>query len=262
MQVDKTLGLMFPVCDGPRGDEKHFPRFLKEIDRLGLPFAVYFDHCTRETYKLFSSHRLYFDGFDDVDQYSSFDEGSRRYPLNILIKAGFGHILQMDLDETLERDGPAKLRDVLKNGADVTGFWCLDIWDRPESSLSETEEPGFWRRIDGPFGAGKREKVFKVTGNTLRWPAATAHAPDVWPTGKTKEESVVKMADISVIHWGIRNLADAQFHRERWDRIYTRAVGGNPYQGYEYYFDKATVPAYAKLDDALIPEHCLDEVKR
>lgn len=243
----ETTGLLFPVCDGPLGDGKHFPRFRRELTRLGLPFAVYFDHVSRPTYDLFKSHPLFLGSYDDEDPGSHFTEASRQHALDILVRAGFDRSLQMDVDETLERDAPRRLREeVPAVDADVIVFPCWDLWGSHRTM-----------RVDGPQSHGSREKVHRLRGNHLKYPSATSHAPNVTPHGKTCRDARVFRMDLKILHWGIMDLADAQFHRERWDRVYTRAVGRNPYGSYEYYFDPATEVRLADVPEDLVPEHCL-----
>lgn len=223
------IGVMFSVCDGPLGDEKHFDRFLAELTRLGFPFAVNFDHCTEQTRRLFQRRALYLGGYEDNDPESHFDESFRQKALDVLLDKQFDWALSMDVDETLERDAVQKIHEATELGADIVDFPVLDLWG---------DERHF--RRDGPFGSSHREKLFN-----LREPIAyyhpTVHAPRVKPKGR---EVVVVKYPCHVLHWGIMCREDAVFHTERWNRIYTRRVGNNPYASgfYSYIMDESIVP--------------------
>lgn len=230
--MNKDLGVLFPVCDE---DRKHFQRLSAELERLGKPFVVHFDHCCKETKSYFVGHRLCFNFTADDDPKSFFDESFRQRPLDILIRFGFKFALQMDADETWEKRAPEKLERLMALGADVCVARCLDFWG---------DEKHY--RVDGPFASSTREKLFKLPGNTLKYPHPSAHAPNVVPHGKRREDAVVHRSDLHVLHWGIMSMEDAKFHKDRWDTIYTRKLGGNPYGGYEYYFSHD--PVLAEFD--------------
>lgn len=232
---------MFPIFEG---DTRHVDRFVRELTRLGLPFAAHFDHCSDEFERQFRSHPLFVAAHSDRDPESHFDESFRQSALDILIKEGFEWAVQMDVDETLERDAPAMLRAITEEAdTDVACFPCLDLWGDARHY-----------RVDGPFAGNQREKVFRLTGNSLVYPHPTAHAPNVKPLLATKTRATVVRREVRILHWGIMDMQHAQEHRERWDAIYTCKVGRNPYGGYEYYFDPATV---VKMRE--VPEECLVE---
>lgn len=226
------IALIFSVCDGPLGDEKHFDRFYAELERLRIPFAVNFDHCSKKTKDMFSSHPYFFAGNYNDWNTDNFHEAHRQYALDLVLKrGGFDWILQMDVDETFEHDAPAKIRKVMELNADVVDCRVLDLWG---------DERHY--RVDGPFQSSHREKFFNLrTAKQLYYYHPTSHAPKHVPNGD-REPIVVRMYPLHVLHWGIMNQEDAEFHCQRWDRIYTRAVGGNPYGLYPYLRDPVTYP--------------------
>lgn len=220
------VGLIFPVCDG---DERHFARFYAELTRLGFPFVAHFDHCCSNTKFKFQAHPLCTGWSTDDDPKSFFDESFRQQALDVLVATRrFTHMIHMDVDETLERDAPEMILEIARSGVDVAKFRCLDLWG-----------DDLHYRVDGVFAGSRREKVFKLLGNKLKYPHPTAHAPNVTPEGGKRGDARVVETDVKILHWGIMNLEDAQFHKDRWDAIYTRKVGSNPYGGYTYYFDSA-----------------------
>lgn len=79
---------------------------------------------------------------------------------------------------------------------------------------------------------------------------------NVVPHGRTRADAKVAKSDVCILHWGIMSLEDAAFHKKRWDDIYTRKVGNNPYGGYDYYFDPKTVAAVDEVPlDRIVKEY-------
>lgn len=242
--MNKTLGVLFSVFDG---DQKHFDRFAAELRRLALPFAVNFDHCSAETIKFFREQPNYLDGYVNDDPDSHFDESHRQTALSILLKNKFDWAMSLDVDETLERNAPwqlsllvqQKFDDPLtpKRGkvlADVIDFKVLDLWG---------DERHY--RVDGSFQSSHREKMFNLRSGTWRYSHPTVHAPKLTEAkyrNLDRPALVIRGYPLHVLHWGIMNQADAEHHCQRWDDIYTRAVGGQPYGFYAYLRDPVTYP--------------------
>lgn len=236
------IGLIFPVCDGPLGDEKHFDRFYAELTRLNFPFAVHFDHCCKETVDFFSRHPLFVGGNWDKDPVSHFDESFRENALRALRKAGdFDYFLQMDVDETMERLAPEKVAKLVETGADVIMCRCLDLWENDRQY-----------RVDGPFQSGTREKLFKLRGNEIEYKHPASHAPYVnrKRASKGADAKILRPSEslLYVLHWGIMNMEEAELHRKRWHEIYIRKCGNIVYGSYEYYFDPTTVVKLREFD--------------
>lgn len=233
--MDFRLGILFSVCDS---DERHFQRFRDELERLGFPFAVNFDHCSEKTKDFFKSSHFFLEGYENDDPESHFNEMHRQPALTILQKAEFDWALSMDVDETLEKFAPQKIEEIMRMDVDLVDCQLLDLWG---------DERHY--RVDGTFARSHREKFFNLnsgrTGEQLRYYHPTSHAPKFF---LEREVRVVKFHPLYVIHWGIMDQADVQFHTKRWDDIYTKAVGGQPYQFYDYINDPATVPILNEFD--------------
>jgi hypothetical protein len=236
--VKPKVGFLFSVFEG---DKKHFNRFIQELKRLNLPFTVNFDHCSDATKFRFKSLPNYLDGYEDDDPNSFFDESFRQRPLELLQKHKFDWAFQLDVDETLERDAINKIYDATTIGADIIDCPVIDLWGSKDKY-----------RIDGGFGCSHREKMFNIH-NTCIYTHPTVHAPKVTRKG----EIIVKRYDLNVIHWGIMDMDDVKEHTERWNTIYIRKVGGNPYASgfYSYINDPATVPFLVSIPKDLIPEY-------
>ncbi len=235
--MNRTLGIIFSVCDGERGDERHFDRFEAELERLQYPFAVNFDHCSSSTVKRFKRHPLCCGSYrnDNPDEY--FDESHRQQALEVLLDHGFEWMLQLDVDETLEKEAPRKIAEYLTLGADIIHARVLDLW------LDDKHY-----RVDGPFKYSGREKLFNLQVDSgIHYYHPTVHAPKIKPRGR--EAVLIKRPDFRVLHWGLMTPEDIEFHCKRWDEIYTRKVGANPYGSYIYFRDPNTVVQVAPVPE-------------
>lgn len=240
------IAITFSVCDS---DEKHFGRFKAELARLGIPYAVNFDHCSKNTKRTFKESDLFINGYEDDAAASHFHEAHRQRALEIVQKrGGFDWVLQMDVDETLELNAPEKIKQVMALGADVVDCVLLDLWG-----------DGLHYRKDGPFGSSHREKFFNLrTAQKLYYYHPTSHAPKHIPHDG-RDAVVVKGYPLYFFHWGIMNINDANFHIKRWNAIYTKAVGNNPYQGfYDYIGDPVkNPPTILDVDPSLVVKEYL-----
>lgn len=238
------LALTFPVCDG---DQKHFERFAAELVRLDLPWTVHFDHCCKETKRFFLKVPGNVGHHSDDEAESFFDESFRNSTLEIVSNLGFSWLWQMDVDETLELRAPEKLKYLTelkvlhpetgtKQHPDLVDVRVLDLWGDGETY-----------RVDGPFAASHREKLFHLRAGKWRYPHPTTHAPKLEGISKRKH-LLIRHFPLHVYHWGIMNMEDVKFHTERWTTIYQRKVGGMPYGFYNYLNDPQTVPLLRKFN--------------
>lgn len=237
------LAIIFSVCDG---DQKHFGRFYAELNRLAFPFFVNFDHCCAETRQLFQSSPHFVRAYVNDRQDDLFDESHRHYALTLAKDArAFDWVLQMDVDETLEKDAPAKIQEILRSGADIVDCRVLDLWGK------EDDRPMHYR-VDGSFRSSHREKFFNLrTAAKLYYYHPTSHAPRHIPHDG-REPIILRGYPLHVLHWGIMDAKDILFHTARWTEIYTRAVGGVPYKFYEYINDPDTVIELEKVPEGIL----------
>lgn len=245
--MSKRIAIIFSVCDS---DRMHFDRFYMELQRLQIPYAVNYDHCDTITKRLFSYGDLFLGAYHNDNPKDFFDETHRQRALDIVNKHGFDWVLQMDVDETLEPDALVRIYQALgyaeKNGYDVLDCPLLDLW-----------EDNKHYRVDGPFARSHREKMFflKSRAGKFEYYHPTSHAPKILKS--TYECKLIRTTMLYVIHHGIMNKADVEFHTKRWDEIYTRKVGGNPYGFYPYINDPNTVPILKSVEEALVKRNRL-----
>ncbi len=237
----KKLGLLLATCDA---DEQHFGRMLAELTRLGCPFAVHFDRCCKATKKRFLTHKMCAASSSNDDQSVTFHEGHRQFALEALLKAlpnldWFG---QLDTDETYECDAKKHIQCILDGPFDVVQCIVMDLWGDKNHY-----------RTDGSFGQSRREKFFNLGIGEWAYTHSVIHAPKlVKPRDNSQQQvKVLRHQRPYVLHWGIMNMDDVKVHTDRWDEIYTKAVGSNPYGFYPYINDPTTEIVLAEVPEGI-----------
>lgn len=190
-------------------------QYLDEAERLSMPFCVHLDRCSIHTRRLLTLHPLcrgetYGDGkeFRETDKQGVFD---------LAVKSGVDWVMAWDVDETWEPRFADKVKR-LDLAVDYVDCPWLNLW----------EDAGTVR-IDGPFSEGHRVKFYN-TASTERWKfkSAVVNGPSGPPSLRLGTASVV------CIHHGLMTHELRVQHKARWDRIYSAAVGSNPYGIWNY----------------------------
>lgn len=228
------LGVYTAVCEEDRG---WIDQYLAELERLALPFAVHLDRCSRETSKRLRQHRLCF-GATQHHGKEEFNERHKQGVFDLVVGGGFDWAIAVDVDETFEKDAPAMLATLACDTADYLQTMWLNLWGDREHI-----------RIDGPFEFPLRVKLYRLNSG-IRW------FFDHPITNGLKQrpgcrEPVKGIFPLRCLHWGMMTLELRRQHKERWDRIYTAAVGGNPYKFWDYALDEATHPPVVARHDYL-----------
>lgn len=221
-----TIGVYTSVCEE---DKDWIPQYLKEVERLGFPFAIHLDRCSVDTKHLFTSHPLCIGAtFNKKDEFS---EQHKQGVFNI-IASKCTWALAWDVDETWEVDAPRKFADL--PDADYMDAVWVNLWDDEDHI-----------RVDGPFSRGHRIKLYNVEKYQWKFDhPITNGAKHVHPG---EEPRLAKM-DLTCIHWGMMTKAMRKFHKDRWDRIYTSHVGANPYGFWSYALDPQYEPNVVPYD--------------
>lgn len=232
-----TLGMLICTCDA---DQKHFDRVLGEFTRLRIPFAVNFDHCCKETKRHFQSSPLYLGGKenDAVGKLDDdFDESHRQGGLDVLMRepGRFDWAGYLDTDESFApKVNEVEIQRMLAKCSDI------DLIDTPLIDLWGDEK--HWRD-DGPFKNSHRERFYNLRSGKWKYTSAVVHAPKLLKDQETVARrqhlqdplgTRVILYPMYFLHWGIMNQEDCQFHIKRWNEVYTKKVGNNPYGFYEY----------------------------
>lgn len=217
------------VCEE---DAWYAPQYLAEAERLGIPFAIHFDRCTPRTLRAFVRHRLCVGYTFQPDSGEEFTEQHKQKVFDLAASKGPRWMLGWDVDETFERDAPQKFAEIAdRTDADLIDFRWVNLWD----------DPGHIR-TDTIFSGGHRSNLYSSRLNWKFDHPITNGAKAVAPSGKVKKDVRVAKSDLVCLHWGMMTLELRKQHKARWDRIYTKAVGNNPFGFWSYALDEETYP--------------------
>jgi len=219
-------------------DAYWIPQYLAEIERLCIPFAIHFDRCTVETKRKLEHHRYCIGKTEQNLPMKWFNEMHKQGIFDTVQKSGVSWAVAWDIDETWEKDAPAKLRLVEQSTADYITCKWVNLWNDPQHI-----------RIDGSFGQGHRVKFYNLRSG--RWyfdNAITNGAKLLDAKGEviveefTGQKIKLERLDLVCLHWGMMTLQLRIEHKDRWDRIYGRAVGTNPYGFWDMALNEVDYP--------------------
>lgn len=217
------------VCEADYG---HVSRYLREVERLDMPFVVHFDRCHIPE---MADHHLC-DGFTyQYDPAIEFEERHKQAPLNKVVSLAYDWACMMDIDETWEFDILEKFKRLDQLGADYVDTRWLNLW-------------GDWRhvRVDSNYALGHRVKLFNLKSG-LKW--EFDHPITNGPkTIGAREPVLATCLDMVCLHWGMMTQEDRLHHKARWDRIYSTALRGdqNPYGFWKNACDETIKPILVK----------------
>jgi hypothetical protein len=204
-------------------DKVWIPQYLAEVDRLQMPFVIHFDRCSRATkIRLTEQHKQ-----------NAFD---------IAVSLGFKWAMAWDCDETYERDAVAKIQQICALDADYVDIIWHNLWDNPA-----------YIRTDGPFSSGHRVKFYNLR-KRWRFTHSITNGPKIvnekgTPISGNPQSERATRFPLVCLHWGMLTRELRLQHKARWDRIYTAAVGNNPYGFWEYSCDEKTYPPVLEKHD-------------
>ena len=227
------IGVYTSVCEE---DAMWVEQYLDEIERLRLPFAIHLDRCDTWTKDKLRRHRLCIGATVQQDFYTEFNETHKQGAFDIVVGAGFKWAMAWDIDETYERDAPRKLEEISKLDVDHVDVRWLNLLDDHRHI-----------RIDPPFDSGHRVKFYRLGKIDWRF----AHKITNGPKPISGEEPHLGRYDLVCLHWGMMTKGLRLLHKERWDRIYTKAVGKNPYGFWKMACDEENHPAVVVEHDYL-----------
>lgn len=208
-------------------------QFQAEADRLAMPYVIYLDGCSVGTRKRFHEHRLCVRVTTSGIPRPEFDETVKQHPFDEVVREGYDWAMSWDVDETYERDAENKIREIRKTDADYVDVRWLNLWGSPDRI-----------RMDGVFAGGHRVKFYNL--KTYRWKfdhKITNGAKAVDRKGDPVGDRARGVKhDLVCLHWGMMTRELREMHKARWDRIYTAAVGANPYGFWDYALNEETNP--------------------
>lgn len=207
------------------------PQYLAEAERLSLPFVIHFDRCGSDTKEKVTEHPLCLSWTSQDRPAVEFNEQHKQGLIDILIRvrkmgrAKVNWAMAWDVDETYQRNATFlqfMQAGLLNPTTDQLQVTWLNLWETPE-----------WIRVDGPFGAPKRVKFYNLQEDR-KW--VFDHPITNGAKLVDRQEVETDFIAFTCLHWGLMTHELRKQHKERWDRIYSTALRGdpNPYKIWEY----------------------------
>lgn len=207
-------------------------QFLQEMERLQLPHVIHFDRCSPQTKQIFAGSPLFVGHTSQDDPLIEFNERHKQAPFNEVVRLGFDWAFAMDVDETFEREAGPKLTAIQGLDCDYVDTPWVNLWGSLE-----------FIRTDGPFSGGHRVKAYNLKSG-LRWEFYCSTVNGARGLGAFEPREM--KSDLVCLHWGMMTKELREMHRRRWDRIYTKASGRNPYGFWNYACDESIEVRTAK----------------
>lgn len=205
-------------------DRVWIPQYLAEAERLRMPFVVHLDRCKPETAGLFKRHDLLVGVTSQDDPKIEFTEQHKQAPLDLVAQKKFGWAMAWDIDETYEFSAREKIDRIAAMSVDLVDIIWLNLWNDKAHV-----------RVDGSFMSGHRVKFLNL--NSGKW---TFDSPIT--NGPKLPGAMIGKSDLVCLHHGMMTHELREQHKARWDRIYTAAVGANPYGFWNYALDPTIQP--------------------
>jgi hypothetical protein len=219
-----------PVCE--EDAVRWLDQYLAEVERLQCFFALHFDHCSHRTKEKARRHPAFLGATSNDDPQTPHAERHRAGPYGV----AKGHFcvaaLTWDIDETWEKDAPAKFDAVLNNGLhwDAAKVHWINLWG-DERHI----------RTDNPSNA-YRDRLLRLDSG-IRWHWRGPIIVDPY-ADKCWESVRVLKTDLVCLHHGLMTRELRLQHKKRWDRVYGHFTsdGKNPYGYWDYILDEEAHP--------------------
>lgn len=228
MVLDKVCGFV-AVCEE---DVWMWGRqFLREMERLGLRFMVHFDRCSGKAKSELGDHDLCAGSVGRNDHSIEFNEQHKQDILDRVAVFKFDWAMALDIDETY---AVGLSKDVIwdicnQNNCDLVDIRWLNLWDTKD-----------YIRVDGNWATGHRVKFYNLRSGKWVFDHPITNGAKL----KGREAKVMARKDLVCLHWGMMTEALRRQHKERWDRIYSTALRGdpNPYKFWTHALDPTITP--------------------
>ncbi len=215
-------------------------QYLEEAERLKMPFVLLSDRCTKRETRRLRWHPLCHGCMARPVGSPEFDESCKQPLMDLLAAVQAEWAMAWDIDETYATDAPHILPSLLTMDTEIIDVKWVNLWDSPE-----------YIRIDGPFQGGHRSKFLNLRSGVWRFTHKIINGPKLFDAVKRdtlKAARLEKRHDFVCLHFGMMTLELRLLHKQRWDRIYTVAVGEQPYGFWNYSLDPAYPPLLKKHD--------------
>lgn len=225
------------VCEE---DAEHVPRYLAEMERLQLSFGIHFDRCSPEFKQHFRGHPLLAAETDQDDPAIEFNEQHKQRIFDKVYRLKPDWTVAVDIDETWERGAAPKIAEILDSAWDCVDIRWVNLWNDPKQI-----------RIDRHYETGHRVKFLALRGRCWVFDHPITNGAKLRQNGKLvprHRTRIGRRLDLVCIHWGMLTRKMRLLHLERWNRIYTTAVGDNPYGFWKDACDESVVTTLESHD--------------
>lgn len=229
MITNTSVAAFTSVCEE---DAHWLDKYFAEIERLGIGFTMHLDRCSLETKKRVRGHPHCLGTSAQVDPSREFEEWDKQEAFD-LTRQTANWALAWDVDETWETKAAEKLKTIDEQvGLMIDAVLCpwWNLWDTPE-----------FIRIDRSFSSRGRVKLYNLRDRSWKFDHKITNGAKL-----LDRPLIYANIDMACLHWGMMTQEQRLFHKERWDRIYGRAVGANPYGFWNMACDTSIEPVLVK----------------
>lgn len=231
-----TMCAFTPFCEE---DAHWLDQYMEECERINIPFVLHFDRCSTKTKdrvltssigkRLCADHTVQ----DNMDK--EYTEQDKQEAMNRVKAMEFLWALHWDIDEVWEKDVRAKFEDVVNNRTeDYLKVAWVNCWNDPEHI-----------RVDTQFNRPPRVKLYNLQrGRKWKFDHPIIYGCKLMDNkGNTPHHyGTCGDTDIVCLHQGLMTRELREFHKARWDRILTTAVGNNQYGFWNLCLDEVNHP--------------------
>lgn len=232
----KATGGMCVFTSVTEEDNHWVGQYLNEMERLNLNFAVHFDRCHPVTKCKMSNHPLCVGVTNQDNDRIEFAETHKQAVFDLVWRSNlFSFALSLDIDETFEASASGKLGTITRTKARTVSLPQVTLWGGADTI-----------RVDEPFRTQHRTRGYNLRAgvrfifNSPVVNGASVVSPRrVSPLYQMSESARI---DLHVLHHGLMTRESRRQHLERWDKIYSKAVGYNPYNFWRHICDEEAHP--------------------
>lgn len=221
--MNRKIVACTPLCEE---DAVYIPQYLAEVERMEVGFFVYLDRCSVGTKDALRRHPACLGSVSQDDPAVDYQENVREQLYQKAVEHGCCMTILWDADETWSRDAPGLVQDwrQRKDWDCLRATW-LNLWGDREHV-----------RLDNPSNP-ERVKVHRVNG-TVQWRWVGGIVVDPYPSRQVRQLD----SGLVCLNHGLMTYELRLQHKARWDRIYGRMNGKNPYDYWDLLLDEERYP--------------------
>lgn len=223
----KSVCAFTSVCEE---DAIWLPQYLREAERLLMPFCMLLDRCSQQTIDLVRSHSLCM-GHHVRRTRREFDETCKQVVFELCGNTKSDWAMAWDVDETWCVDFPDKLESVLAEDVDWVNLRWVNLWNDTSHHRADIQ--------------GHRDKFFNLRSGKWRFISPIVNGPKLLKSNGRPLNGgrYINRHDVSCVHHGMMTHELRVLHKERWDRIYgATKYSGNPYGFWTFMLDYENHP--------------------